>query len=202
MSACRENRICSGEKLGKDTGLPATQVADSDGGHLHRGFRNARNAEDGARGRVMGKVLRKNFVEFLIVLHVLKVNLDINDVIHREARGFNDFADVIETLTRLSRKISREGSIGDAWTLPRNIYIVPGIKAVRTQINWRMSHREAAGRIGKPPEKSRHTAKIKRRFTQLFPCARQPGSIAAGLLRSFLRLVEWSWRPTRCDSAS
>ena len=82
----------------------------------------------------MRKVARKNFVELLIVLHILEVHLDINDVIHRESRRFNDLPDAVETLTYLSRKISGSGSAA-VRALTGDIHVVAGVETVWSEMS-------------------------------------------------------------------
>src|SRR4029077_3776070 len=91
-------------KTGQRNWLLTSKITDSSSGDLYSRFRNLRNAQDGAGGRVVRKIVREGFVELLIMIDVLEVHLGINAVIHREAHGFNDFGDVLETLTHLSRK--------------------------------------------------------------------------------------------------
>jgi len=128
-------------KTGQRNWLLASKIPDSSSGDLYGRFGNLRNAQDGAGGRAVRKIVRESFVELLIVIDVLEVHLDINDVIHREAHGFNDFADILETLTHLSRKISGSGAAVAVWALAGDINIVAGVETAWSETNGRCRFR-------------------------------------------------------------
>jgi len=59
----------------------------------------------------MRKIPSENRIELAVAIYILEVDLDINEVVRGEPGGFNNLSDVFETLTRLLRKLSGDGSI-------------------------------------------------------------------------------------------
>ena len=104
--------------IGKEYGLLAVEIADSDGGDLQRGFGNAGYAQNAASGWVLGKVISEDIVEFAIVFGVLEIDLDVDNVIHGETGRFDHFLYVVERLAYLIREIRWSGAIGAVRALP------------------------------------------------------------------------------------
>src|SRR5271167_1815792 len=113
--------------------LLSAETANRDSRDLDRRLRYVGNAQNPAGGWLFGEIRGEDFVQFRIVSRVFQINLNINDMLHREPGGFDDFLDVVERLANLVDKFCGSRAISTARSLRGNINIVSGIHAIRAE---------------------------------------------------------------------
>src|SRR5579863_2479901 len=104
--------------------LLSFEITNSDGVDLHRRFRKPGNAQDSARRRQLREKLGEGLVQCFVMTYVVEVDLDVNYVIHPQARRFDYRFYILERLTNLIRKIGRSAPVRTKRPLPGYIHIV------------------------------------------------------------------------------
>ena len=104
-------------------------------------FRDPGNAQDCTRGRNLREIIGENFVQFAVLIYVFKIYLDVNQMIHREAHGFERASYILKRLSELIRKVRGSAPVLAARSLTRDIYIVPRLDCERTECMMRSLHR-------------------------------------------------------------
>jgi hypothetical protein len=113
--------------------LLSFEIANSDGVDLNGGFREPGNSQDPARRRHLREILGEGLVQRFVTAHVVEIDLDINYVIHRQARSFDYGSYILERLANLIRKLGWSAPVQTARSLPGNIHIVSCVDSRGTQ---------------------------------------------------------------------
>src|SRR5436190_1986631 len=119
--------------VGNRYGLLSPQIANGDCGNLQRSLRNASDAENAASWRLFGKIRSEGVVQFRVMTCVLKIDLNVNDVVHSESGSFDQALDVVEALAHLLGKLGGGRSVCTVRSLGGDVQVVSGIDAGRAR---------------------------------------------------------------------
>jgi hypothetical protein len=87
----------------------------------------AGNTQDCACGRIGGKIVSEDVIQLHVPIHVPKINLNVNDVSHGQARCLDHAFYVIERLADLVRKICRCAAVHECRSLAGDIQVIPRV---------------------------------------------------------------------------
>jgi hypothetical protein len=76
------------------------------------------------------KVGGEDIVEFAIVRCVFEIDLNVDDVIHGEAGGFDYLFYVVERLADLTGEIRGSGAVGTVRALAGDVDVIAGVETV------------------------------------------------------------------------
>ena len=108
-------------------GFFAGEIADGHRGDLDRRIRIRSDAEDSARRRIFREVGGEGLVEVVVFGRVVHVDLDVDDVVHREAGGGNEGLDVVEALLHLVGEAGRRAAVGAVRALAGDVDVIAGV---------------------------------------------------------------------------
>src|SRR6266850_4685287 len=114
-------------EAGRRHRLLSCEIADSDGGNLDWRFRDPGNAQDRSRGWNLREIVGEDFVQFSVVMHIFKVNLDVNQMILRQARCFERASYIVKRLANLISKGLGSAPVLAARSQTGDIHIVSRI---------------------------------------------------------------------------
>src|SRR5436190_15469301 len=83
---------------------PVRQVSHRHRSDLNRWVGNPRDPKHCTGGRNLAKKFTEDAIHVAVLAHVLKVNLDINDVVYGQVCGLDDCLEIVEGLPALFSK--------------------------------------------------------------------------------------------------